>query len=413
MEIMFLLTTIMFFAIMTVLFIWIGIASVFFIKMRNYKQPEASSKPVSVIIPAYNEEDKISQCIESVLNSGYPKSKIEIIVVDDGSKDKTIEIAKKAGAKVIKQKHGGKVEALNNGVKQSKHDYVIIMDADTFLEPNAVKEIMRHTSNKKLGAVSGLVKVKNKKGLLGLFQNVEYIYLYFMREAVSHLLDTSPGISGAFTLFRKEAFNKAGGFDTRTASEDFDIALHIKKAGYKIILEPKAVALTIAPETVRTLFKQRFRWTKGILQSIFLHKDIIGRSLSASYVLGVHFFWYVIALFSIPLIAYNVLYWLPFNSATSFDVLFYFFRWFSFAGIVHMLYMTPVWGVNIVYIFGIIAGIITIVLMLISLRRYGEKLDVRNFIGLFFYFPYTLLLNFTLIGGMANFIIKKGKGNFS
>jgi len=413
MELMFLLTTSMFFAIMVVLSIWVVIVTTFFLKFSKTQNLGEKYMGVSVVIPAYNEEKNIAKCVESINNSKYPKSKLEIVVVDDGSTDKTVDICKSLGVKVLKQNHKGKVAALNNGINKSVNDFIIIMDADTTVDPFSIKEIIKHMDDKNIGAVSGIAKVLNKKNLLGLFQNVEYAYLQFMRETISRLLGTSPGICGAFTCFRKDALKQAGGFNKRTSAEDFDVALHIKKAGYKIIVESKAIAYTIVPQTMHSLFKQRFRWTKGILQSIFLHKDIIGRSPSASYVLGVHFFWYVIALFSIPLIAYNVLYWLPLNSATPVDTFLYFFRWFSFAGIIHMIYMIPQWGINIVYIFGIIAGIMTFFLMYIALRRYGEKLNFRNFLGLFFYFPYTLLLNLTLIGGIFYFVIKKGKGNFS
>ncbi|MFH1978318.1 MAG: glycosyltransferase [Candidatus Aenigmatarchaeota archaeon] len=412
MEIMFLMTTVMFFAIMIVLFIWVGMVFVFFIRPRKTAE-SGDIFGTTIVIPAYNEEKNIGDCLESIKQSDFPKSKLEVIVVDDGSSDRTVEIAEKFGAKIIKQGHEGKVAALNEGIKNSMYDLVVTMDADTILEPGALSEIVKPMIDENVGAVSGVSKVINKNGILGLFQNVEYIYLEFIRETVSNLLRTSPGIRGAFSCFRKEAINKAGGFDDRTSAEDFDIAFHMKKAGYKILLAPKAISHTIVPDTLKGLFNQRFRWSKGILQSIFLHRDMFGRSGSASYVLGVHFFWYVIALFSIPLIAYNVLYWLPFNMATPLDVFSYFFRWFSFAGIVHMIYMIPEWGINIVYIFGIISGIITIILMGIAHNRYNEKITLRVIIGMFFYFPYTILLNLTLIGGILYFAIKKGKGNFS
>jgi len=413
MEPIFLLTTVMFFSTMVVLVAWFSIAVAFFIKSKKNQYESSPKTPgISVIVPAYNEEKNIARCIKSIKNSKYPKSKIEIIVVDDGSTDNTIKICRQLGVKILRQNHKGKVEALNRGIKNSIHDLIITIDADTVVDRYSIKEIVKPMGKRNIGAVSGVAKVTNKKSVLGIFQNVEYAYLQFVRETFSSIIKTSPGICGAFTCFKKESLKKAGGFSKKTSSEDFDIALQIKKAGYDVVLEPKAIAYTVVPQTIHSLFKQRFRWTKGILQSIFLHKNFIGKSPSASYVLLVHMFWFIIAMFSIPIIAYNVLYWISPNSSLL-NLLYYLFNWFSFAGIINMIYMIPVWGINIVYIFGIVSGILTFLLMLIALRRYGEKIDARNFIGMFFYFPYTLLLNITLMGGVIYFIVKRGKGNFS
>jgi cellulose synthase/poly-beta-1,6-N-acetylglucosamine synthase-like glycosyltransferase len=397
---------------MVVLSVWFSIAVAFFLKPRKNEYKPPAFPRVSIVIPAYNEEKNIARCINSIRNSEYPKSRIEIIVVDDGSTDNTVRICRQLGVRVLEQNHRGKVEALNRGINNSSSDLIITIDADTLVDRYSIREIVKPMNKLNIGAVSGIAKVKNKKTMLGVFQNVEYAYLQFVRETISSIVKASPGICGAFTCFRKESLKKAGGFSKKTSSEDFDIALQIKKAGYDIVLEPKATAYTVVPQTMRSLFKQRFRWTKGILQSILLHKNFMRKSPSASYVLLVHMFWFIVAMFSIPVIAYNVLYWISPESSLL-GIFYYLFKWFSFAGIINMIYMIPVWGINVVYIFGIVAGILTFLLMLIALRRYREKIDARNFIGMFFYFPYTLLLNITLVGGVIYFIVKKGKGNFS
>lgn len=408
MELLFLMTTALFFSIMGALALWVAFAAAFFIKSRKPAVICSEKPPVTVIIPAYNEEAVIANCIKAVKASEYPE--LEIFVVDDGSTDSTKDIAQSFGVTVLEQVHSGKVAALNLGISKAKHDFLVTIDADMFIESAAISELMKYFSTG-VAAVSGICKIHNKNGILGLFQNVEYIYLYFMREAFSFLFKTAPGVCGPLTCFRKKPLEEVGGFSSKTSAEDFDVSLHLFKAGYKSVVAPGAIGSTVAPASLQSLCKQRLRWSKGILQSIFLHKRMVGR-FPATYILIIHLFWFIVALFSIVLIPWNVAYWLPLNSATPIETALYFFYWFSFAGIVRMVYMIPVWGINIVYIFGIISGILTIILMSIALKRYGEGIGLRSAFGLFFYFPYVLVLNFMLVGSVLFYIVKKGKGTF-
>ena len=152
-----------------ILFLFIVVIISIF-KKENFEnfQPK-----VSVIIPAYNESKTIGLCLNSVLNQDY-NNEVEIIVVDDGSSDNTLKILKKyKKVKVVKQKHLGKSKALNNGISKAKNDFILVIDADTIIKKDFIREIIKPFSDKKVGATTGIIKLKNNKGILPMFQNVE------------------------------------------------------------------------------------------------------------------------------------------------------------------------------------------------------------------------------------------------
>jgi cellulose synthase/poly-beta-1,6-N-acetylglucosamine synthase-like glycosyltransferase/spore germination protein YaaH/peptidoglycan/xylan/chitin deacetylase (PgdA/CDA1 family) len=238
---------------------------------------------VSIIVPAYNEEVNAVGSVRNLLYTDYPN--FNIIFVDDGSKDKTYEkvmaaFTKEKRVKVLSKVNGGKASALNYGIAQSSADYVICIDADTKLKPDAVSQLMKHflaspddVNQKRIGAVAGNVKVGNEINLLTRWQAIEYISSQnFDRKAFSYLnaITVVPGAIGAFL---KKAIEDAGGFTTDTLAEDCDLTIRILRAGYRVTNEPKAIALTEAPESLRMFIKQRFRWNFGVMQTLWKHRD--------------------------------------------------------------------------------------------------------------------------------------------
>ena len=158
------------------------IALVFLASIIVKRKFEPQQPSLSVIIPAYNEERTIDKCIDSVLENNYPKEKMEVIVVDDGSTDKTKELAKRKKVKLLTQDHRGKSDALNLGIKNSRNEFIICLDADSFMEKDCIKELVKPFSNKKTGATSASIMVKNRKSVLGAFQNIEYAYHNLIRK---------------------------------------------------------------------------------------------------------------------------------------------------------------------------------------------------------------------------------------
>ncbi len=371
---------------------------------------------ISVVIPCYNEEKNIGSCLDAIGSSGYPMEKTEVIVVDDGSSDRSVEVARKFGwVKVLEQKHKGKVEALNFGSSEATGGIVITLDADVVIEKNSINNMMAPFSDGKVGAVSGVANVKNSgHNMLSAFQSIEYSYLSLIMDSFSNVFGTSFLFCGAFSAFRKDILISVGGFSKKTEAEDFDVVMQIKRAGYKTISMRDAVGKTVVPSEIVPLFRQRARWWNGIIQSLRKNSDMLHPKYGAvmMMIFSIQLFWLVYSFIAIPMITYQIFYWIPYNSASLFDLSFYLFRWFNLAGIFYAAYMLPQWGVSLISIFGILAGFITLFMILLSFRVFKEKMDIRKYVGVFFFFPYTLLMNMMIISGAVAHALKRGKGTF-
>jgi cellulose synthase/poly-beta-1,6-N-acetylglucosamine synthase-like glycosyltransferase/peptidoglycan/xylan/chitin deacetylase (PgdA/CDA1 family) len=236
---------------------------------------------VSIIVPAFNEEVNAVTSLQNLLKCTYPS--FEILFVDDGSSDATHEKVTAAFAghpsiKIFTKPNGGKASALNFGIAQANAAYVVCIDADTKLAPDAVGFLMNNffiPSKKEVGAVAGTVKVGNEINVLTKWQSIEYIIgQNFDRKAFAYLnaITVVPGAIGAYS---KKALKDAGGLTTDTLAEDCDLTIRILKAGYRVANEPKAIAYTEAPETVQQFMKQRFRWSFGVMQVFWKFKDML------------------------------------------------------------------------------------------------------------------------------------------
>jgi len=236
----------------------------------------SSSPPVSVVIAAYNEDKVIIRTIASILNSSYPD--LEVVVVDDGSKDRTLALLRETyGAdtrvKILTQANRGKAAALNYGIRESRHAYLVALDADTIFLPGTIAKLMRHFSDPMVGAVSGNARVGNRKKWITRFQSIEYICGFNLDRRALGLLNAITVVPGAVGAWRKDLVLAAGGFSDDTLAEDTDLTIAIRRLGFEIRYEDQAIALTEAPETTRDLAKQRFRWAFGTLQAAWKHRD--------------------------------------------------------------------------------------------------------------------------------------------
>lgn len=240
---------------------------------------------VSIIVPAFNEEVNAVNSVQNLLKCTYPA--FDIIFVDDGSTDTTFEKINTAFGnnpriQLFTKPNGGKAEALNFGIARSRANYVVCIDADTQLEPDAVSMLMKNfllgANTGMLGAVAGTVKVGNEVNILTRWQSIEYtIGQNFDRKAFAEVnaITVVPGAIGAFS---KTALDDAGGFTTDTLAEDCDLTIRIIRAGYVVANEPAAIANTEAPESVKQFMKQRFRWSFGVMQVFWKHKYLLFNS---------------------------------------------------------------------------------------------------------------------------------------
>jgi cellulose synthase/poly-beta-1,6-N-acetylglucosamine synthase-like glycosyltransferase len=239
---------------------------------------------VSIIVPVFNEGKVVKSSIASLLEMDYPN--YEIVVVNDGSSDDTAEVAaemvgyhqgKKALVKVslINKPNGGKSKALNAGIQYSEAEFVLCMDGDSQLSPDTVKNGIRHFIDPDVGAVAGNVKILNRKKWLTDLQALEYVEGLNLPRSSQGFLKVVNIIPGPIGIFRKRAIQDIGLYSSDTFAEDADITLKVLASGWKINYEPNSIAYTEAPEKVLQLLKQRYRWTRGILQAIRKHREYI------------------------------------------------------------------------------------------------------------------------------------------
>jgi cellulose synthase/poly-beta-1,6-N-acetylglucosamine synthase-like glycosyltransferase len=241
---------------------------------------------VSVVIPAWNEEKTIARTLESVFAQNYPKNKMEIIVVDDGSNDNTGKIAKSyAGVKVIRreknyEKNELKAGALNAGFKAAKNKIIVAIDADCRLDKNAIKNAVQEMRDPKVGAVTGSVIVENPKTIVQYLQYIDYINMDFYRK-MQNILGGVFCIPGALGVFRKNIVEKLGGFTPGHLTEDMEMTYKLHAGGHVIKTAKNAFSYTGAPETLTGLIKQRLRWYRGSLQLIMKYRWMLfNRKLS-------------------------------------------------------------------------------------------------------------------------------------
>lgn len=238
---------------------------------------------VSIIVPAFNEGEVIQASLSSLLELRYPY--YEIIAVDDGSTDGTYEKMREfegnhygVRVSVFRKENSGKADTLNYGIRRSKAPIVVCMDSDSRLTSNALRYAVRHFNDPHVGAVAGNVKVINRHNIWTKLQALEYIEgLNIVRKAQA-FWRTVNVIPGPIGIFRRTAIDGTGGYDSDTFAEDFDMTVKILADGWKIHYEPKAVAYTEAPEELLDIIKQRYRWSRGILQALRKQKHLLTRT---------------------------------------------------------------------------------------------------------------------------------------
>ncbi len=248
-------------------------------------QAAAFRPNVAVLVPAYNEEMVIERTVRAVLASDYPN--FRVIVIDDGSRDRTLEVARKAFAAevaagkvlILTKPNSGKADALNFGLKHLRDDEPIFVgiDADTVIAPDAVSHLVPSFLDARVGAIAGNAKVGNRVNLWTRWQALEYITSQNFERRALNLLGAVSVVPGAIGAWRKSAVEQAGGYHTNTVAEDADLTMALLRLGFRVEYEDRALAYTEAPVNASGLMRQRFRWSFGILQAVFKHRAVFGR----------------------------------------------------------------------------------------------------------------------------------------
>ncbi len=275
---------VIFLLILLIRYFAILILAYLYLNEYTFKSNDNFKPFISIIIPVYNEGKILDRTIQSLLELNYLN--YEIIIVNDGSTDDTKEVAEeligyrngiynKIKISLINKSNSGKANSLNAGIQVSSAEFILSMDGDSQLSPDSLTVAVRHFANPEIGAVAGNVKVQNRGSFLTDLQALEYIEGLNMARSAQSYMKLVNIIPGPIGLFRREAIESAGYYTNDTFAEDADLTLRILSKGWKIFYEPKAISYTEAPTGLRQLLKQRYRWTRGILQSIRKHKKLL------------------------------------------------------------------------------------------------------------------------------------------
>jgi cellulose synthase/poly-beta-1,6-N-acetylglucosamine synthase-like glycosyltransferase/spore germination protein YaaH/peptidoglycan/xylan/chitin deacetylase (PgdA/CDA1 family) len=279
----------LFLSIAFVTAIILGAARVFFVTLlaliakyrsRHARWDDTYRPTVSVVIAAFNEEKVIARTIRAVLANRYDP--IEIIVVDDGSKDGTSgevirDFADNPKIRLLRQDNSGKASALNHGISEATGEIIIALDADTIFGRRTIANLIRHFASPLVGAVAGNVKVGNRLNPLTYWQSIEYVTSQNLDRRAYAIINSVTVVPGAVGAWRREAVLQAGGYTTDTMAEDMDLTWRIRRIGWTIETDSDAVGYTEAPDSFRALFGQRFRWAFGTLQCLWKHRRAVGR----------------------------------------------------------------------------------------------------------------------------------------
>jgi poly-beta-1,6 N-acetyl-D-glucosamine synthase len=267
-------------------------------QLEDRQDDEPAEHPlVSILVPAFNEAAVIQASIRSLLKLDYPR--FEILVIDDGSTDDTCRRARAfegrhghATVRVLRKVNGGKARALNTGIAAARGSLVLCMDGDSTLHPKTLRRAVRHFADPAVGAVAGNVKVVNRTNVWTRLQALEYIEGLNMVRRAQGFFRAVNIVPGPIGMFRRSALERVGGYDPDTFAEDCDLTLKLLVAGWQVRYEAEAQAFTEAPERLLDLVKQRYRWTRGILQAIRKHRRALvdpRRSKSVTFTL-----WYMV-----------------------------------------------------------------------------------------------------------------------
>jgi len=386
------------FAFVGIYFTFLFMMIYFANKNRLFHRPKTSKlHTVSIVIPAHNEEDSIKETIESAKNLIYPKK--EIIVVDDGSNDRTFEIASKfKGIRVLRKKRGGKASALNFGINHANGEIVGCMDSDSFPEKNALLKCMPFFE-KNVASVTTSVFVKDPKGLLERLQEIEYIMVAWSRKLFEYL-DAIYVTPGPLSLYRKDVLKKVGGFDEKNLTEDIEIAWRLIKYNYKIKMALDVKVYTKVPKTLKKWWRQRLRWNIGGMQTTFKYFNLFMKKEFGNigtFLLPLFSISYFLSMIGILFIFYST------YNGIRFWIGSYVFGFNPIGPL--LLYLVP----DIFVMLVMISLVLTVFYIRLNFKTMKNVIEVPKKIRdiLIFVFVYMCIFPFNLIHSTIRFLVRK------
>jgi cellulose synthase/poly-beta-1,6-N-acetylglucosamine synthase-like glycosyltransferase len=240
-----------------------------------FNSPQTQKKyTISVLVPAWNEEDTIKDTIIHIFEIDYPIK--EVIVINDGSKDRTKEIVESMmkeypRLKLINKKNSGKADSLNKGIEKARGELVVVVDADSYPAKDSFGKMIGFFDNEKVGAATCVFIPRNNKTFFERLQDIEYHVIAFTRKLLGYVgaIYVTPG---PLAMYRKSILEEVGGFDSKNMTEDIEIAWNLTKHGYKREMCLDTYATTTVPTKMKQWYRQRRRWNVGGIQCVLKYK---------------------------------------------------------------------------------------------------------------------------------------------
>lgn len=377
-------------------------------KLKSAKSPPKTLPGISMVIPAYNESTMIEECLQRVAELDYPHAKLEVIVVDDGSKDDTLGKARRKAKqlegktgikfKVITQENKGKAAALNTGIKLAKYDYIATVDSDSFVEKQALQKMTGYFSDKEVGSVTASVKIESPHSTLQWLQYIEYLSMNYTRK-VAAFLNGVHCTPGPLSIFTRKAIEKTGGFDEGNLAEDTEMALHLHKEGFRIENAFDAVVTSEAPYSFKGLLRQRVRWYQGVVDNakkysfIFFNKKFGNLGV---FILPANFIAVLLAMFIFFKVIYEVGLKIAFLAWGSFNSVF-----FGYTMPAVPFELNPFYWLNVETVFVFFYALIVLIALYYTFKTSDERFSFAR-IPLYaaFLFLYSFIVTIFWITGL-------------
>ncbi len=375
-------------------------------KLFLYPTPKKDYS-VSILIPGYNEEKSIEETIKHVMELNYPKDKIEVIVINDGSTDKTKKIVEKLiskypNLKLINKENSGKADSLNQGIKISQGELIAVVDSDSFPSKDSLRKLTGYFNNPNMGAVTSFVEVRNKnQNLFAKIQSLEYMILGWARKLLD-FVDSVYVTNGPLSVYNKKHLLKVGGFDPKSVTEDIDITWNMLSHNYKTAMCLDAKVSTIVPHKFKKWYNQRVRWGLGGLQAISKYKKIFfKKGMFGTFILPFVFFSIILSLFGFLFSVYLILNsfitsFLIATSSISSNISIFHFQQINFYPSILFFYLIILFSSSIIYYNYVLYK-----------TKYEEKLTIKRFFNLVFYIlVYLAIYPFIWITSIYRYIRK-------
>lgn len=331
-----------------------------------YWNPKPSRFPlVSFLVPAYNEQNSIENTVNALIALDYPTNKKEIIIINDGSTDNTLKIArmlenKFSSVKVLNKKNSGKANSLNEAIKIAKGELFAVVDADSYPKEDSLKKMIGYFEEDNVAAVTSRVLVKNKNNLLSKFQLLDYSIIAWTRKLLD-FVDSVYVTNGPLSVYRASVVRKIGGFDPKNLTEDIEITWHILSQGYQTRMAYSAIVYTTVPEKFKVWVKQRVRWNLGGIQTVIKYYKTMFKNNAFGYFVVP----YVTTSFALALIGFLLFFRYLWIKGSYYLVSLY----YSFFGYNLFNYMDLSLSLTVLFLFGALFFIISIIYYKIGFKH--------------------------------------------